>query len=247
MAMALEETCSSHYSDGDMSPGDANTGDFGNNEPFLDAEKLRKLEQQRQWEIIGVPLAETDVEDSPVKVASDNIIKFERVSSAIAGDEDFVPMVDYTKNKSQILDAADANKVNSRLHYHEKVKRRRRKRIRRVLVVLGLVAVISFYKLSTTDDNLSQEIATDEVGTEPVLGTSLVSKEVLENETPLSTVSAGEGTDADDAIVKSGAGRIVPKACWVPFSHLTDPNCRKLSKEMPLVDIESIIFDGMLQ
>ena len=89
------------------------------------------------------------------------VSKWEKVSSAAAGDDDYVPIVDYSKEKrtSQDLPTISVKSKVSRLEaYREKSRQRRRRRTMMIAIVTALVTMVWWWvrsngKRSTTFNN----------------------------------------------------------------------------------------------
>lgn len=89
------------------------------------------------------------------------VAKWEKVSSATAGDDDYVPIVDYTKEKRTSHDIpiiGVKSKVSRLEAYREKSRRKRRRRTIMIMIVTTLIAIVWWWarskgKRSTTFDN----------------------------------------------------------------------------------------------
>lgn len=90
------------------------------------------------------------MESSPVDLAPllptpPPVSKWEKVSSAAAGDDDFVPIVDYTKEKRSAALPSTRNmktKVSRLEAYREKARKRRQRRMIILLIISTVVAIV---------------------------------------------------------------------------------------------------------
>ena len=92
-----------------------------------------------------LPAMEIAEKPPPSSSSSSSAAKWEKVSSAAMGDDDYVPIVDYTKEKR--TDGASKTptartKVSRLEAYREKARRRRKRRRRMGAVVAGVLAIV---------------------------------------------------------------------------------------------------------
>jgi hypothetical protein len=105
---------------------------------------------------------------------------WEKVSAAAQGDDDYVPIVDYSKlkpNGSQSSQRVVSSKV-SRLEAYRKKAQRRRRRRRAIGFTVGVVLVIAFWVYSRRTEEVVEFFSKE--STEPA-GT-LVQDEIIANE-----------------------------------------------------------------
>ena len=184
MAAALEETYSQSSKQLEETY-DAPTG-LPKINVLLDKEAIRKLEEQRRWEKTSSITTQEDfvlVADLTKRDGVTSSIRFEKVSNAEVGDEDYVPLVDYSKmkkmkNTKRIVGLKQPPFVRS--HRRAKVQQTKDRRRKISLIVPSIFLLIFarfawpwIQKLTRKEGGVIESIDEQTVVVVPVEGDSL--------------------------------------------------------------------------
>jgi len=184
MAAALEETYSQSSKQLEETY-DAPTG-LPKINVLLDKEAIRKLEEQRRWEKTSSITTQEDfvlVADLTKRDGVTSSIRFEKVSNAEVGDEDYVPLVDYSKmkkmkNTKRIVGLKQPPFVRS--HRRAKVQQTKDRRRKISLIVPSIFLLIFarfawpwIQKLTRKEVGVIESIDEQTVVVVPVEGDSL--------------------------------------------------------------------------
>lgn len=164
----------------------------------------------------------------------DLIVAWERVSSARKGDDDYVPLSDYSSLRSATSHEMDSPEVLE-LTYSERrasIRRKRKKRRRRLVMlivvsafVLGSILLRRFWAVVEDEEDSGTKVVGEVVG--EVKDEALVA-DVDYDQEPVWKEDDGSGSDSAGVVVMDGSESFDAEFtfCQLPLAWIISPICR---------------------